>query len=317
MKSEEEISKLWGNSHEPMVSIICPAYNHERFIDQTLKGFINQVTDFPFEIILHDDASTDRTASIIADYEKKYPKIIKCIFQKENQFSKGRKITPILLQHAMAKYIAFCEGDDYWTDPYKLKKQIEFLETHPDFSMCCTNFSVIDTDGNIIYNEGWHGRKVKNAVITHKMILESYNPKTLTSVIRRNALPNSWPIEYYASPNGDNFIFAVATIGGDAAYLDAITGCYRKHSDGIWSSKDIDIQYKMQLITCKYLKKYFNNKQDKQAMNQRIIRIGQNLLITYIQKNNLKEIFFLSIKLSLNGFKTLWQAWHKALKTLR
>ena len=121
----------------PMVSVQCLAYNHEKFIRQSLDGLVSQKTDFNYEVVIHDDASTDNTVSIIKEYEAKFPDIIKPIFEKENMYKKNQaKMRQIITEHLTGKYIAFCECDDYWSSPDKLQKQVNFLETHPDYSMC-------------------------------------------------------------------------------------------------------------------------------------------------------------------------------------
>lgn len=120
-----------------LVSIICNAYNHEDYIKDALEGFLKQKTNFAFEVLVHDDASTDKTADIIREYESKYPKIIKPIYQKENQYSQKIHIGPTYqFPRAKGKYIAFCEGDDYWTDSYKLQRQFDALEEHPEVDIC-------------------------------------------------------------------------------------------------------------------------------------------------------------------------------------
>lgn len=130
-----------------MVSVICTTYNHEKYIRKCLDGFIMQETDFPFEVIVHDDASTDNTASIVQEYVKLYPDIIKPIYQTENQYSKGKAVTrDIIFPKCRGKYIALCEGDDYWTDPHKLQKQVAALETHPDCFMCVCKAERISED---------------------------------------------------------------------------------------------------------------------------------------------------------------------------
>lgn len=127
------------------VSILCLAYNHEKFIADAIESFLMQKTTFPFEIIIHDDASTDRTAEIIKQYEKRYPDIIKSIFQKENQYSKGVSINvEFFLPITKGKYVALCDGDDYWSDPLKLQKQFEALENNKDCFMCLHR--VVDMD---------------------------------------------------------------------------------------------------------------------------------------------------------------------------
>jgi len=119
------------------VSIICNAYNHGPYIRDALEGFVKQRTNFEYEVLIHDDASTDNTADVIREYEKKYPYIIKPIYQTENQYSKGVNITQVYhLPRMNGKYVALCEGDDYWTDPLKLQKQYDAMESHPNVDIC-------------------------------------------------------------------------------------------------------------------------------------------------------------------------------------
>ena len=119
------------------VSIVCNAFNHEKYIRKALEGFVMQKTTFPFEILVHDDASTDGTAAIIREFEEKYPEIMKPIYETENLYSKKDGSLPRLQYgRVQGKYIAVCEGDDYWTDPLKLQKQYDALEAHPEIDMC-------------------------------------------------------------------------------------------------------------------------------------------------------------------------------------
>lgn len=123
-----------------MVSVLCAAFNHEKYIADALESFVTQKTDFPIEILVNDDASTDGTADIIRRYEAKYPGLIKPVYQKENQYSQGVNIyESLFIPRARGKYLAYCEGDDYWTDPEKLRLQVEFMETHPEYSACVHN----------------------------------------------------------------------------------------------------------------------------------------------------------------------------------
>jgi len=135
------------NVEDIKVSVVCNAYNHGKYIRDTLEGFVKQKTNFAYEILVHDDASTDNTAEIIKEYEEKYPDIIKPIYQTENQYSK--KI-PISKTHqyprARGKYIAICEGDDYWIDPLKLQKQYDILESNSEIDMCAHGVYRVDSE---------------------------------------------------------------------------------------------------------------------------------------------------------------------------
>lgn len=130
---------------EPLVTIQCLVYNQKYFLRDCLDGFVMQKTNFPFEAIIHDDASTDGSADIIREYAEKYPNIIKPIYEKENQYSKKNgSLTKIMNATCNGKYIAFCEGDDYWIDPYKLQKQVDYMESHLDIGLCYTNFNILN-----------------------------------------------------------------------------------------------------------------------------------------------------------------------------
>lgn len=119
------------------VSIVCITYNHAPYIRDALEGFVRQQTDFPFEVLVHDDASTDGTADIIREYAARYPALIRPVFQERNRYSEGAAIArEFLFPLIRGRYVALCEGDDYWTDPRKLQKQVEALEAHPEVDIC-------------------------------------------------------------------------------------------------------------------------------------------------------------------------------------
>ncbi len=131
----------------PLLSIVCPAYNQEAFIAQTLDGFLSQQTSFSYEILVHDDASTDGTARIIAQYTERHPTIIRAFYQQTNQYSQGIPCVPNLFAKARGRYIAYCEADDYWTDPRKLQLQVDFLESHPDYVITYHDAFAFDENG--------------------------------------------------------------------------------------------------------------------------------------------------------------------------
>lgn len=124
-------------TRECLVSVLCTAYNHEKYIRQTLQSFVDQQTDFAFEVLVNDDKSTDGTAAIIREFEEKYPDIIRAFYQEENLYSQHINVyVTDFYPKVRGKYIAYCEGDDYWTDMTKLQRQVDFLESHPEYSGC-------------------------------------------------------------------------------------------------------------------------------------------------------------------------------------
>lgn len=138
-----------GKASDVLVSVDMLVYNHEKYLAQAIEGVLMQEGDFSIELLIHDDASTDRSPDIIRSYAEKYPQIIKPIFQRENQYSQGVSILgEFEIPRYSGKYVAYCEGDDYWIDPRKLQKQVAFLEAHPDFVAVGHNVKVVDGDGN-------------------------------------------------------------------------------------------------------------------------------------------------------------------------
>lgn len=126
-----------------MVSVACLAYNHEATLAEALESFVSQRTAFPYEVLVNDDASTDGTAEVLREYAQRYPGLIRPFYQRENLFSQGKDpLLAALFPNARGKYIALCEGDDYWTDPTKLQRQVEFLESHTEYAACVHNTTV-------------------------------------------------------------------------------------------------------------------------------------------------------------------------------
>ena len=158
----------------PLVSICCTTYNHQDYIAKCLDSFVMQKTNFPFEILVHDDASTDNTAKIVREYELKYPHLFRCVYQSENQFYNQNALTDVLFKISMGKYIALCEGDDYWIDPLKLQKQVDFLESNPDYGMVHTDYHRYYTvTGKWLHNR-MHEAYKDNLDILSGNVLESF-----------------------------------------------------------------------------------------------------------------------------------------------
>jgi glycosyltransferase involved in cell wall biosynthesis len=216
----------------PLVSIVCPTYNYEKYIKDAIEGFLMQKTNFSIEIIIHDDASTDTTADIIRKYEKKYPELIKPIYQKENQYSKGIKsIENFIWPKCSGKYIAICEGDDYWIDPYKLQKQVDFLEANPQYSLCFHKIKILLKNGRLV---GDFITKVPSNTTTIKDLARHGNYIHTPSVVLRNdfEIP-SW---FSNCPIGDYPLYFIAVRDRKIKYLDEPMAVYR-FGVGVFSSQ--------------------------------------------------------------------------------
>ena len=213
----------------PILSISCITYNHSPYIEQCLVGMLMQKTTFKFEIIIHDDASTDGTADIIKRYQEIYPNIIFPIFQNENQWSKGLSPTwDFNVKRCRGKYIALCEGDDYWTDPLKLQKQYE-VAVKDDLIFIGHFVSVFDQQSNkIIKNYEFH----KNIIELKDAIFGP--PVHTSSFFFKNILSN---IKFDKNlPSGDDFLACELLSRGKGYVINEIMSVYRISNAGSWST---------------------------------------------------------------------------------
>jgi glycosyltransferase involved in cell wall biosynthesis len=225
--------QTWDNDVVPLVSIKCTAYNHEEYISDTINGFLLQKTTFPVEIIIHDDASTDRTADIVREYASKYPNLIRPHFQNENQYSKGfRTIREIMNGLCRGTYIALCEGDDFWTDPLKLQKQVDFLKMNPQHVMCFHRVKILERDGLMVDD---YITTVPNNYESIENFAKYGNYIHMASVVHNN-IPLNYPDELHVSPAGDYFIYMLLAQHGKIGMLDEVMAVYRNQV-GVWSSQ--------------------------------------------------------------------------------
>ena len=225
------------NTDTPMVSIRCITYNHEPYIRQCLEGFVMQKTNFKFEAIVHDDASTDHTADIIREYAAKYPDIIKPIYETENQYSKhDGSIRRIMDAACTGKYMACCEGDDYWIDPFKLQKQVDFLEANPEYSVCSGGFQK-KKDGILGEKIIYHTKKQSGIGFTYNLEdwMNKWYTKTLTVMYRANVL-GEYREKYskykYAR---DVHLYYHILKEGKGYYFSECFGVYNIHAGGVCS----------------------------------------------------------------------------------
>ena len=212
-----------------IVSIKCTVYNHEPYLRQCLDGFVMQKTNFRFEAIVHDDASTDKSADIIREYAEKYPDIIKPVYETENQYSKhDGSLSRIMNSRVRGKYVAMCEGDDYWIDPLKLQKQFDFLEAHPDYSMCFHNAIVFSDTSDTpfrIFNSLNSSQNVSLEMLVTKWIV----PTASIMYRREMFVPYSWAKKIYS---GDILLALNCFQHGKIYYLHEIMSYYRHNFVG-------------------------------------------------------------------------------------
>lgn len=222
--------------NEIKVSVLCATYNHEKYIRAAIDGFIKQKTDFQFEVIIHDDASTDRTSDIIKEYQKRYPDIIKPIFQKENQYSKGVKIIKdYLLPKANGEYIALCEGDDYWTDELKLQKQFDALNRHPEIDGCAHKVEIRNSEtGNVL---GYMAPLQYNAIIPVEKVIEGGGEFVATNSLMYRK--NVWNRNYaFTEIMALDYVTQIMiSLKGGLLYFDDCMGVYNNLSSGSWTSR--------------------------------------------------------------------------------
>lgn len=223
--------------NKPLVSVYCLAYNHEKYIRQTLEGFVSQKTSFDYEVYVHDDASIDNTASIIKEYAKKYPNIIHPIYQKENQYSKGISIIQtILAPNFQGKYIAICEGDDCWCDNNKLQIQVDFLESHPDYSACVHN-TVRQNLKNGKTTKMYSNKKDRDINILELIENRGMLFHTSSLMYRREYLYNRPNFFKYAGSIGDYPQALYLAYHGKIRFISKVMSIYRLYTENSWTVK--------------------------------------------------------------------------------
>lgn len=228
------------------VTVVCTAFNHERYLRDALEGFVRQETDFPFEVLVNDDASTDGTAAILREYAEKYPEIIRPFYQEKNLYSQGVNIyDAVFYPVARGEYIAICEGDDYWTDPQKLQLQADFLDAHPDYVACVHN-TVAHTVGSdepdrILFARG-ADRDVPFEQVVRGM---SHAFHTSSIMARRDYITHPPAFRSIAFQHGftDYAVGIWLTLNGRVRFLDRCMSVYNISSGVASWSSDIARNY--------------------------------------------------------------------------
>lgn len=209
------------------VSVCVLSYNHEKYLRDCLEGIVMQRTTFPIEAWVHDDASTDSSQEIIKEYQQRYPDIIKPILQAENQYSKkqGSILQNFLYPHCEGEYIALCEGDDYWIDPYKLQKQVEFLDVHPDYSAYVHNSVVTCGESSSLFAS----IEPHSSDLGLEQMLAKWSIPT-ASLIFRSCYQSKFTKGY---PNGDYALEIWLLSKGKIHYSPLPMSVYRRHGDSM------------------------------------------------------------------------------------
>lgn len=222
-------------------------YNHAPFIAQAIEGVLMQQVNFPFELVIGEDCSTDDTRSICVSYQQRYPEIIKLRIPEHNlgMVANGKENH----KACAGKYIAICEGDDYWTDPLKLQKQVDFLENHPDYSLCCHKFIILDEHKKEYFpanTEHVVNDRVDGFTFDNSLNLKKWLTQGLTLVIRKGMLDLSI-YDRYQYINEEHFCYYLLK-AGKGYFLNFTGAVYRIHDGGVYSKKTIEFKSRMHYL---------------------------------------------------------------------
>lgn len=239
LPSEAEIVSAWGEYiDKPKVSIICTAYNHESYIEDAIRGFLLQKTNFPFEILVHDDASKDNTQELIKFYEHIYPSLLTGIYQVENQWSKGVKPGDILYQYAKGEYIALCEGDDYWQDRLKLSKQIKALDQRRDVNIAIHPAQLVNQRTGASRAIGRY-REEDGMVPIAEIVAKKHGRIPTASTVVRKEIYGKLRDFRWANPYitvGDIYLHILGAESAGAWYSNFEGSVYRHFSNESWTT---------------------------------------------------------------------------------
>ncbi len=278
------------DENEIVVSVFCAVYNHEDYLRSTLDAFLNQNTDFNFEVIINDDASTDGSRQIIQEYAKKYPNIIKPIYQTENQYSKGVAIiNSIMLPDAKGRYFAWCEGDDCWIDSQKLQTQVDALRNHPECTLCAHTVQ-IENGGRIT---GTFPKNTASGIYSTIEALELGYLQTSSFLIKAEDYQNY--VSYTKEKPeiwGSEAIQMYMKLEGKLLFIDKEMSKYRYLTPGSWTdsqSKNIEnqIENRLRFIKMLYAFNTYSKKEYEMYFKR---RINSDVLSYLILKDKQKRI---------------------------
>ena len=257
------------------VSVLCTVYNHEKYLRRCLDGFVNQKTSFKYEVIVNDDCSQDGSVAILKEYSKKYPDLFKLILQSENQYSKGISIgMDILFPVSKGKYVAICEGDDYWCDENKLQRQYDYMEQHPECSMCVHNTIRHDLSRKKS-DVTFHKWKTIH-VLDEKDVFFGWNVHTSAYFLKRELFLLPFKKKYWF---GDYVRLTYAYACGEVVAFPEIMSVYNyQNRNGVTfqnSAMPVSKRIKKNLLRAEYLEEFnsLTNNRFINITNQRIREI--------------------------------------------
>lgn len=244
-----------GRDSAPLVSVICLTYNHARYIDKCIAGILMQKTDFPVEIIIHDDASNDGTSEIVRNYADRHEGTIVPVLQSENQYSRGNNPKALALANCRGDYIAYCEGDDYWTDPQKLQKQIDYLEQNPGCVVSGHLTLKLDENGKSL---GFFspGKRKRRDFSARELLLDRGFVSPASRVYRN--VPGVEPPEKAKVVNGDRFLVVLLGQYGGSKFHDDIAPSHaHTHPGGVWAPRPRPSRRRHDVLARYWLFRYF------------------------------------------------------------
>lgn len=274
---------------EIAVSICMITYNHEQFIREAIEGVLMQQTDFQFELVIGEDCSNDNTRAICEEYARQYPEKIRLLASEKNL-----GILPNFIRTLVAcqgKYVAVCEGDDFWTDPLKLQKQVDFLEAHPQFSACAHRVSISYED-KFDREIFFHNDDIKD----FETLLQHFYP-TCSLVFKKSCLDEKAIQLLTSTPivGGDKLLMMILFKHGRLKFLDLEMATYRKHRGGASYTVDFEKMYSNSIRFYKAVNNYFIKKYSSIIRRNLLINYG-NLSLYYREKSQLfsacKNLFF-------------------------
>ena len=270
------------NEHPVKVSVALITYNHEPYIRKALDSVLMQITDFPFDIVIGEDCSTDGTRKIVEDYKKKYPDKIKIVTSETNVGPMPNVVRTY--KACSGKYIAMLEGDDFWTNENKLQDQVALMELNQNFSMCFTNGNVVDVNDSVIRHE--RVPPVFRKTLTFKEIMSGFTPPTQTILFRKDLLDDNIMKNLEKVYNGDIFISVVLSTKGEIGYINRIAAAYRINEDGIYGKASYYKRLKNQLNTYRVLLPLISKKYHKYLLYAQTI-VKQRLFVISIINGNI------------------------------